>query len=393
MRNKFKIPFASRSHSYTKSEIDNVVKVMKEASTLTQGPYLKKFEENFSKFIGSSYCFAVNSATSALELSAQLCQLKKNDEVIIPSHTYTSSAYPFIKTGAKIIWCDIDPKTRVINVNTIKKCITKKTKVIVAPHLYGYCIDMPPIIKLAKQKKILVVEDVAQAIGTSIDNKKAGTFGDFGIFSFHSHKNITTLGEGGMLIVKDKAYADIIPMLRHNGHCEFKYRRDKYWIPAMGNVDLPSLKNENIIPNNFCIGEVECALGIQLLKRVNKINKFKQDRALYFIDSLKQYDQLEFHRVKSRRHNYHLLIALEKSGKRDDFIEKMSNEEKVQCVVQYYPLNRYPLYQKLGFSKANCPNADYFFDNMISFPFQETLSDNQFNRMIDSTLKVLKKIY
>ncbi len=393
MKNTFRIPFASRSHSYTKSEINHVVKVMREAKTLTQGPYLKKFEENFSKFIGSKYCFAVNSATSALELSAQLCQLKKGDEVIIPSHTYTSSAYPFIKTGAKIVWCDIDPKTRVINESMIKKCLTKKTRVIVAPHLYGFCIDMPPIIKLAKKNKILVVEDVAQAIGTSIKNKKAGTFGDFGIYSFHSHKNITTLGEGGMLVVKNKSHADIVPMLRHNGHCDFKYTRKKYWIPAMGNVDLPSLQNNKLIPNNFCIGEVECALGSYLLKRVNRINNLKQERALYFIDSLKQYEQLEFHRVKSQRHNYHLLVALEKGGKRDKFIETMSREERIQCVVQYYPLNRYELYEKLGFSKANCPNADYFFDNMISFPFQETLTDNEIELIIKSTKKVIKKIY
>ena len=351
MKNKFKIPFASRSHSYTRSEIDCVVKAMKDAVTLTQGPFLKKFEENFSKFIGSKYCFAVNSATSALELSAQMCQLKKNDEIIIPSHTYTSSAYPFIKTGAKIVWCDIDLKTRVVNVKTIEKCITKKTKVIVAPHLYGYCIDMLSIMKLAKKNNILVVEDVAQAIGTSIGGKKAGTFGDFGVYSFHSHKNITTLGEGGMLIVKDKSYADIVPMLRHNGHCNFKYERSKYWIPAMGNLDLPMLNNENLIPNNYCIGEIECALGSMLLKRVDKINKFKRERALYFIDKLKGFDQLEFHIVKSQRHNYHLLCALDRGGKRDDFIEKMANDEKVQCVVQYYPLIDIHFIKNLDFQK------------------------------------------
>ncbi len=393
MLKNYKIPFASRSLSYTNQEIDVVKEVMKHSKTLTQGFYLQKFENDFKKNVGGKYSFAVNSATSALELTAQLCQLKKGDEVIIPSHTYTSSAYPFIKQGAKIVWADIDLETRVISGETIKKCLTKKTKVIVAPHLYGYCIDIQSIYKIVKNKKILIVEDAAQAIGSSFKNKQAGTFGDFGIFSFHSHKNISTLGEGGMLVVKDKKYADIIPMLRHNGHCDFNYSRKDYWSPAMGNLDLPRLKGSNIIPNNFCLGEAQSALGSILLKRIKKINEKKRKRAIYFIDKLKNFENIRFHRVDTNRHNYHLLVALDHGGKRDNFISMMSSEKKIQCAVQYYPLNRYPLYKKLGFGKADCPNANYFFDNMISFPFQQTISDNQFEYLLESSIKTLKKLY
>ena len=393
MLKTYKIPFASRSLSYTKQEIDVGSKVLKHSKTLTQGFYLKKFENDFKEYIGGNFAFAVNSATSALELTAQLCQLKKGDEVIIPSHTYTSSAYPFIKQGAKIVWADIDLKTRVVNGETISKCLTKKTKVIVAPHLYGYCIDIPSIYKIIEDKKILIVEDTAQAIGTSFRNKQAGTFGDFGIFSFHSHKNISTLGEGGMLVVKDKKYADIIPMMRHNGHCDFKYNREKYWSPAMGNLDLPSLRGSSIIPNNYCLGEAQSALGSILLKRVKKINDMKRKRAIYFIDKLKNFENIRFHRVNSNRHNYHLLVALDCGGKRDDFISIMASDKKIQCAVQYYPLNRYTFYKKLGLGKSNCPNADYFFDNMISFPFQQTISDSQFEYLLDSSVKTLKKLY
>ena len=393
MVKKFKIPFASRSHEYTERDIRCVNQVMKNAETLTQGIYLKRFESDFKNIIGGNYCFAVNSATSALELTAQLCQLKKGDEVIIPSHTYTSSAYPFIKQGAKIVWADIDLKTRVINKDTIKNCITDKTRVIVAPHLYGYCIDIPSIIKITKNQNILIVEDAAQAIGSVLKNKKAGTFGDFGIFSFHSHKNISTLGEGGMLVIKNKKYANILPMLRHNGHTNFDFKRKNYWQPAMGNLDLPELRGNHLIPNNYCIGEAQSALGSSLLKRLDKINEKKRLRALYFMDCLKNYESLSFHRVKSQRHNYHLLVALENRGNRNLFISKMAEEEKIQCAVQYFPLNRYPLYQKLGFGKSNCPNADYFFDNMISFPFQQSITDNQFEQIIESSIRVLKNIY
>jgi dTDP-4-amino-4,6-dideoxygalactose transaminase len=163
-------------------------------------------------------------------------------------------------------------------------------------------------------------------MGISIEGKKAGTFGDFGIFSFHSHKNITTLGEGGMLTVKEKKYADIIPMLRHNGHCGFDYEREHYWQPAMGDLDLPSLDGENLFPNNYCLGEVECALGAKLLDRIDEMNAQKRERAVKFIDAFKEFDDLIFHRVEDDRHNYHLLVAYVKNSKRDEIMKKLLYE-------------------------------------------------------------------
>jgi len=390
--NKFKIPFSGRNQSYDMDDVKCVTDIMMSKNTLTQGKQLKNFEKKFENFVKSKNCFAVSSATAALEIIAQLCNLKKGDEVVIPSHTYTSSAYPFIRYGAKIVWCDIDITTRVISPETINKCISNKTRVIVVPHLYGYCADMPKIVNIAKKNKIIVVEDAAQAIGSVLNKKFAGTFGDFGVFSFHSHKNISTLGEGGMLYVKSNKQAQLIQMLRHNGHCNFSFKRKYYWKPAMGNLDLPSLEGNAMLPNNFCITEAQCALGSKQLKKVKKLNKKKRDRANFFIDSLRSYQNLVFHKVTSQRHNYHLLCAMDLSGKRDKFIYEMASNKKIQCVVQYYPLNRYPLYKKLGFSKAKCPNADRFFDNMISFPFQETLTDDEINQILESTKEVLKKI-
>lgn len=390
---EYKIPWSGRAHYYTQLEIDKVVEVMNEAPTLTQGKYLKEFENRFSQYIGSKNSFAVNNATSALELTAQVCQFSKSDEIIIPSHTYTSSAYPFIKAGAKIVWADIDFDTRVVNVETIKRCISKNTKAIVVVHLYGYCAEMPEIVNLAKENNLILIEDVAQAMGSMINDRYAGTFGDFGIYSFHSHKNMTTLGEGGMLIVKDDETANYIPILRHNGHCPFKYERDHYWKPAMGNVDLPIVNKKSIMPNNFCLGEIECALGTILLDRIDQMNLTKRKRAIYFIDELKNYNELQFHRVDTKRHNYHLLAAYNKSHDRDRFMKYISENEGVQCAVQYYPLNRYDLYKKLDLNIADCPNTDLFFDNMISFPFNHIMTDDDIEIMLKSTKKAAEKTF
>jgi perosamine synthetase len=389
----FRIRFSGRAHKYTEDEIKTVIETMQSADPLTQGKYKDEFEKKFCEYNGNKYAFAVCNATAALELAAQMCLFKEGDEIIAPSHTFTASVYPFIKKGAKVVWADIDLNTRVITLENIKKCITPKTKAIVAVHLYGFIIpEIEEIANFAKENGILLIEDAAQALGTSINGKKAGTFGDFGVFSFHSHKNITTLGEGGMLIVKDKKYADIIPMLRHNGHCDFSFEREDYWKPAMGNVDLPELNGEYLMPNNYCIGEVECALGTKLLDRIDEINAFKRKRAMRFIDELSEFDDLVFHRVNDERHNYHLLAAYVKNKKRDEIMKKLVYDKKIQCVVQYYPLNRYPLYKKLGFGNANCPNTDEFFDNMISFPFHHWMSDEDFEYMLESTKEVMKEV-
>jgi perosamine synthetase len=388
----YQIPFSGRSIQYTNNEIQTVLNVMEEASTLTQGKYQSLFQEKFKKYSGAKHAFAVNNATAALELSAQLCQFQEQDEVIIPLHTFTSSAYPFLKNGARIVWADIDLKTRVVSVSEIQKRITDKTKAIVVVHLYGYGADMPAIMELAKKNNLVVIEDAAQALGVMIDGDMAGTFGDFGVYSFHSHKNMTTLGEGGMLCVNDDNIAKILPMLRHNGHCAFSEAQESYWKPAMGNVDIPEQKGSYLWPHNFCLGEVECALGAVLLERNDKINFEKRARAMNFIDALNDFPTLEFHRVDNDRHNYHLLTARFLDEKRDEFMKIMSEEESVQCVVQYCPLNRYPLYIKTGYSSANCPNSDTFFDNMVSFPFQHMMTDDEFNIMIDATVRVLKKI-
>jgi dTDP-4-amino-4,6-dideoxygalactose transaminase len=386
-----KVNFSGRGLDYTEEEIAVAVEAMRAASPLTQGRYQQAFEEKFRSFNGVRRAFAVSNGTCALEIAARLCRIKDGDEVVVPSHTFTSSAYPFLKRGGKPVWADIDPQTRVVTADTLERALTPRTKVIVAVHLYGYVADMPAIMALARARGILVVEDACQAIGADIDGARAGSFADFGVFSFHSHKNLTTLGEGGMLTARDDALADLVPLLRHNGHCPFDFDREDYWVPAMGNVDLPELEGEFLWPGNFCLGEVECALGAKQLDRVDGINAQKRERALAFMDALREYPELVFHRVESSRHNYHLLAArMEGSvARRDDFIRRMAGEHGVRCVVQYYPLNRYPFYRKLGFGQADCPAADDFFDHMISFPFQHNLTEGEFRHMLAATAHVL----
>jgi len=391
---QYKIPWSGRSVNYSEQEIKVVIDAMKTADPLTQGKYLKEFENNFSDYLGVKNSFGVSNCTAALELAAILSGLKQEDEVIIPAHTFCATAIPFARTGAKIVWADIDKDTRTVSAETLEKCITKKTKVIVVVHLYGLMADMESIMELAQKHNILVVEDCAQAIGAEHEVKKAGSYGDFACFSFHCQKSLNTLGEGGMLVVKSNELSKLVPGLRHNGSKPYPTGREKFWMPAMSDVDFDI---DNFWPYNFCIGEVQCALGVEILKTIDFQNNKRKERAQKMINAFKNYEELSFQKVKKTgMHVYHLLSARydgKKYGRnRDDLIELMTQKYLIKTIVQYNPLYRYPMFQKAGFGNANCPNTDEFFDNMISFPFHLWMEEQYFDYMISSTKKALEEL-
>ena len=385
-----KIDWSGRSHNYSDKDINYLIKIIKKADPLTQGKYLKYFESVFSKKKKKKNVFAVSSAASALEIISILLNIKKGDEVIIPAHTYCASAIPFARQGAKIIWSDINFNTRVVDIEDIKKKITSKTKAIVIVYLYGYACDFRKIINFCKKKSIKIVEDCAQSLGAEISGKKIGTLGDFACYSFHAQKNITTLGEGGMLYVQKNGLASKVPGLRHNGHCDFKFKRKNYWLPAMGNLDL-DMKSQ--WPYKFTLSEIQCGAGIIMMQKLDKLNELRIKRAKKFIKSFKKFKELGFNEsFVSKRHVYHLLSAYYQPSKkinRNNLIENLYKKYSIKCAVQYYPLYKYSLFKKMGLGKHKCKNTEKFFNNMISFPFHVWMSNKQFNYMIASVKKEL----
>ncbi len=384
-----KINWSGRSHNFSQKDINYLSKIIKRADPLTQGKYLKAFENLFSKYIEKQNVHAVSSAAAALEIISVLLRLKKGDEVIVPAHTYCASAIAFAKQGAKLIWADIDLNTRVVDIGDVKKKISSKTKAIVIVHLYGFACDFRRIINTCKKKKIKIIEDCAQSLGAEIANRKVGTLGDFACFSFHAQKNITTLGEGGMLYVKNKILSSKVPGLRHNGHCEFKGKRKYYWLPAMGNLDLDI---KNIWPFKFTLTEVQCGAGIVMIKKLDKMNDLRIKRAKRFVLELSNFKELKFNSYfKNRRHVYHLLSAYYEPSKnitRDNLIKKLFNDFSIKCVTQYYPLYKYPLFKKMGY-KGNCTNTEEFYKNMVSFPFHHWMTNKDFEYLISSVKKVM----
>lgn len=389
-----RITWSGRGHDYTEEEIAAVVDVMRHGDPLTQGRHLQAFQQAFTDLTSAPHAFALTNCAHALELSAILSGIGPGDEVILPGHTYCASAIPFARTGATVRWGDIDPQTFLLSLASLEAITNERTKVIVVVHLYGMiCPEIEEIAAFARSRGILLVEDCAQSLGATRNGRHGGTFGDFATFSFHGQKNLTTLGEGGMLVVRDPALAKRVPGLRHNGHAPFPGQVD-YWRPAMSNVDSDI---DGVWPHNYSLSEAQAALGTVLLRRLAALTAKRRERALRFRAAMVGFEELVFQGIdENAAHSHHLLVARydpPRSGcHRDDLIRLLGDEFQIKCIVQFYPLYRYDLFRKNGLSAADCPHTDHFFDNMISFPVHSWMSEEDFDYLIDSVRNALHKL-
>ena len=220
--------------------------------------------------------------------------------------------------------------------------------------------------------------------------RKAGTFGDFACFSFHTHKNMTTLGEGGMLICRSEEHDTAARKLRWMGNWPFAGPRERYWLPAMGDLVAPL---RGVWPANYCMGEIQAAVGRAALKRLDAINEGRRRQARRFQSVLADCRELSFQTVpEPDAHVYHLMAARVDGVDRDALIERLFREYEIKCIVQYIPLCRTPLFREFGLDAADCPNSDAFFDNMISFPWWSDMPEDVLDYMARSTRSAVEEL-
>ena len=389
-----KMNFPGRQTYHTEEEILIIADSIRNANTLSMGTYLKDFEKKFAEYLDVKYAFGVSNATAALELAAILSGVGEDDEILVPAHTFTASALPFLRSSSKLVFVDIDPDSFLMDLEDLKSKITVKSKVIVPVHLYGAPIDMTELMSIAKEYNLFVIEDCAQAPGAEWRGRKVGTFGDVGCFSFHGQKNITTLGEGGMIVTNNPEFEEKILGLRKIGARPYK-NQDKYWKPAMSNIieAVPGM-----LPYNFALGEIQALAGNLILKRIDSINLARKSYFDKINKELEDYKELKFQKISDESKSaYHLLPARFDGsvfGKtRDNLIEDLYIDFGIKCAVQYYPLYNYELFINNGYSKsaASCPETDLFFDKMISFPFKSAMSDDEIDYLVSSIKFVIEK--
>jgi dTDP-4-amino-4,6-dideoxygalactose transaminase len=387
-----RVDWPARGHGYTEEEIQAVAEVMRASGdALTNGPHVRRFEEAFAEYIGAERAFSTMSCAHALDIAAMLAAIRPGDEVVIPAHTYCASALAFARRGAVIRWADLDGDSLTMAPESLRRLCNDKTRAVVLVHLYGLLSPHVELIaEFCRQQRLVLIEDCAQAMGSQLGGRHCGTFGDMGCYSFHAQKNLTTLGEGGMLVVKDAERAARVPGLRLNGHAPFE-NQTEYWLPAMGNVDLDM---EGTWPIKSTMNEAQAAVGELVLGRLDALTAERRKRGLAFREAMSDFPELRFQTIHApEAHSHHLLPARYDGDQgRDALIRMLSRDYGIKAIIQYYPLNRYDLFRKTGHGRADVPETDRFFDNMVSFPFSVEIDDADFYYMIESVRSALQRL-
>jgi perosamine synthetase len=288
---------------YFGAEELRAVQLPLESGWVVQGMFVKEFEKKFSNFTGAQFSIATTSCTTALHIAVAALGLKPGDEVIVPAFTWVSTPNVVEYMGAKPVFCDIDLNTFNIKTDQIESLISRRTVGIIPVHLFGLCADMDPILEIAKEHKVWVVEDGACAFGAWYHGRHAGTFGDIGCFSFHPRKSITT-GEGGMITTTNPELDRLSRILRDHGASRTDFDRD-----SMRSAFL--LADFNHLGYNYRMTDIQGALGCVQMEKAKWIFRERSRRAQLYDEMLAKMEWLEVPVVPNGYvHGYQAYVCL-----------------------------------------------------------------------------------
>ncbi|HCM1329717.1 TPA: DegT/DnrJ/EryC1/StrS aminotransferase family protein [Vibrio parahaemolyticus] len=368
-------------------EIKEVVDSLR-SGWVTTGPKTKMFESDFIEFLGDSSleAIAVNSATSGLHLALESVGVGPGDEVILPTYTFTATAEVVRYLGATPVFVDVDPTTFNMSASDFEKAVTELTKVVIPVHFAGLSCDMDEIISIARKHDIFVVEDAAHALPTLYKSKLIGTLGsDITVFSFYANKTMTT-GEGGMLVTRNKKFAERCKIMRLHGISRDAF--DRYVSTK------PSWAYEVVAPGyKYNMPDISAAIGIHQLKKLPKFQEKRQAMAEYYFDKLKDLPMKLPARPESGDvHAWHLFpIQLNEGASisRDRFIELMA-ESGIGCSVHFIPLHLHPYWRDTYSLKPEMfPVAQSIYESEVSLPLYTKMTWESIERVVQTVRKVL----
>ena len=395
--NKYFYPLIE--NPYRKSDINEALKVLK-SRRLTIGPVTDKFQNSFTKKLGSNFSLMVNSGSSANLLALQCLinpyrkkRLKPGDEVLIPSLCWSTSLWPIIQSGLKPKFVDIDLNSLNINLNDLKKKISKKTKAILIVHVLGNCVDMSELMRVVKKHNLILIEDTCESLGTKYKNKYLGTFGDFSSFSFYSSHQISS-GEGGMICCKNNDDHEIIKSLRAHG-----------WSRGLKNEKKIAAANKHLDSRfifynsgfNLRSTDIAASIGLNQFKDIDQFIKkrsINRDKILkMFKKKIKMMKYLSF--IDANNHVkaswFGIPILLSKKINRNKFlnkIEKLGVETRPIISGNFLKqpsIKKYKLNKKSNFKNSDIVNNHGFF---IGLP-TSTISDKNIKKLVGAFEKSL----
>ena len=353
--------------NYLQYQFSNTNKYFKEwkklirSTQFTLGPYVKKFESTFAKYLGVKYCISTNNGTDALILCLKSLGIGKGHEVITVTNSFYATAGAIVACGAKPIFVDCDDRYQ-INVNKIESKINKKTKAILPVHWGGASPDMFAIKKIAEKNKIFLIEDACMGIGAKIKGKKPGTFGIVNAFSMHPLKSLNVMGDGGMVATNNKKIALWLEKYRNHG----MINRDKIEIWGV---------NNRLQPLQAVVAMIE-------LKKIKSIVAKRNANAKFLDKKLKKIGK--FIKVPYRPKNYLETFALYMilAKKRDKLIKYLSRN-KIETKIHYpIPLHLQKANKNLAYKKNSLKVSEYQAKNLITLPVHQYLSKKQLSYMV-----------
>jgi len=353
------------------NELEYLTDCVKSGWISSAGRYVRRFEEEFASYIGCKYGVALHTGTAALHLSIAALGIGPNDEVIVPTLTFASTANIVYFTGAKPILVDVEKDTWNIDPEILEQKISGRAKAVIPVHLYGHPCDMDRIIEIADKHEIAVIEDAAEAHGAEYKGKKVGILGTVGCFSFFGNKIITT-GEGGISVCNDQELAEKMAKLRDHGMS----RRKKYWHDEIG--------------FNYRMTNLQAAVGVAQLERIDFFLKRKQEIARFYKSYLSEIQGIIMPPEKEWAKNvywmFSILIDREYYRiKKDDLMDALL-QKGIETRPIFYPLHRMPPYKQDGLF----PNAEYISDSGLNLPSGVTLKDEEIEYICETLKKCLE---
>ncbi len=358
--------------NFSKNLISKVSKVIKSGKiNYTTGPYGKKFEYEFSKYVGNKYSIAISNGTAALEVAIKSLNLPKNSEIIVPARSFFASASCIVNTGYTPVFVDVDIVTQNISLEDFEKKINKKTRAVICVHLGGLPCDMYGIKKIANKNNIKIIEDCSQAHGASIDNKQVGSFGDVNTWSFCTDKIISTLGEGGMISTNNKKIYEFCKRFINHG---FVQKIEKKNLEKF-------IYNKDHFGTNLRITEIQSVAGLDQLKNLRKIQKYRDKIAKNYFNLISKYQNYftTYYPPKGVRSAwYRFYFFLKKNSKhsqkiRNSIIQNLK-KNNLRCFTGSCPeIYLEKSFRKLkGFKQKRLKNCKFLGETSIALDLDHT---------------------
>lgn len=353
---------------------------------LTTGPKVKEFEDALANYLGVKHVVAISNGTAALHAACYCANIGPGDEVITTPMTFAASSNAVLYCGGKPIFADIDPITYNIDVKSVEKLITNRTKAIIPVHFTGQPCDMKALMDLANRHNLIVIEDGAHALGAEIDNKIAGCTGHMMTYSFHPVKHITT-GEGGAIATNDDDLYERLVQFRTHGIT-------KDYI-TLDHKDEPWYYEQHHLGYNYRITDIQCALGMSQLKKLPEFLNRRREIVEVYNESFSQLSgvlmQEQLKDTLSSWHIYIIQLDLEKLKVDRSVIFNELRANNLGVNVHYIPVYYHPYYKSLGYEKGLCENAEKLYERIITIPLYPTMTDDEVDYVIKTVNEVVSK--